>query len=100
MLEMDAVFEDAPIFVPGSHYDKVGDYRAAERELREGALDWTVEGVTAECLNSVYRYIFAWRTHGESGQRPRRREQIRVGSRGKCGYEAMRDGGSKLRRNV
>ncbi|KII89895.1 hypothetical protein PLICRDRAFT_174711 [Plicaturopsis crispa FD-325 SS-3] len=34
--EMDAVFEDCPIFVPGTHYAKVGDYRAAERELREG----------------------------------------------------------------
>ncbi|KAF7981900.1 hypothetical protein HWV62_31491 [Athelia sp. TMB] len=34
--EMDALFTDAPIFVPGTKYAKVEDYRAAERELREG----------------------------------------------------------------
>lgn len=33
---MDALFTDAPIFVPGTKYAKVEDYRAAERELREG----------------------------------------------------------------
>ncbi|KAF8873879.1 general substrate transporter [Infundibulicybe gibba] len=34
--EMDALFENAPIFVPGTPYVKVGDHRAAERELRLG----------------------------------------------------------------
>ncbi|KAJ6573225.1 general substrate transporter [Mycena sp. CBHHK59/15] len=34
--EMDALFEDAPLFVPGTQYAKVGDHRAAERELRKG----------------------------------------------------------------
>jgi len=34
--EMDALFENAPLFVPGTPYVKVGDHRAAERELREG----------------------------------------------------------------
>ncbi|KAJ6585908.1 general substrate transporter [Mycena capillaripes] len=35
--EMDALFENAPLFVPGTPYTKVGDHRAAERELREGS---------------------------------------------------------------
>ncbi|KAJ7437287.1 general substrate transporter [Mycena galericulata] len=34
--EMDALFENAPLFVPGTPYAKVGDRRAAERELRQG----------------------------------------------------------------
>ncbi|KAJ7221796.1 hypothetical protein B0H12DRAFT_1151699 [Mycena haematopus] len=34
--EMDALFENAPLFVAGTPYAKVGDHRAAERELREG----------------------------------------------------------------
>jgi len=34
--EMDALFEDAPIFVPGSHYAKAIDREAVERELRDG----------------------------------------------------------------
>ncbi|KAJ7195969.1 general substrate transporter [Mycena pura] len=34
--EMDALFENAPLFVPGTPYVSVGDHRAAERELREG----------------------------------------------------------------
>jgi len=34
--EMDALFTDAPLFVPGTQYAKVEDYRAAERELRNG----------------------------------------------------------------
>jgi len=34
--EMDALFETAPIFVPGTEYAKIGDRLAAERELREG----------------------------------------------------------------
>ncbi|KAJ7082307.1 general substrate transporter [Mycena epipterygia] len=34
--EMDALFENAPLFVPGTPYAKVGDHRAAERELRQG----------------------------------------------------------------
>ncbi|KAJ6494293.1 general substrate transporter [Mycena sanguinolenta] len=34
--EMDALFENAPLFVPGTRYAKVGDHRAAERELRQG----------------------------------------------------------------
>lgn len=33
---MDALFENAPLFVPGTQYAKVEDHRAAERELREG----------------------------------------------------------------
>ncbi|KAF8193972.1 general substrate transporter [Mycena galopus ATCC 62051] len=34
--EMDALFENAPLFVAGTQYAKVEDHRAAERELREG----------------------------------------------------------------
>ncbi|TRM63470.1 general substrate transporter [Schizophyllum amplum] len=34
--EMDDLFEKAPLFVPGTGYDKVGDFRQAERQLREG----------------------------------------------------------------
>ncbi|KAJ7664757.1 hypothetical protein B0H17DRAFT_298372 [Mycena rosella] len=34
--EMDALFENAPLFVAGTQYAKVGDHRAAERELRQG----------------------------------------------------------------
>ncbi|KAF8175574.1 general substrate transporter [Pholiota molesta] len=34
--EMDALFEDAPTFVPGTRYAKVGDRFAAEDELRHG----------------------------------------------------------------
>ncbi|KAJ7664571.1 general substrate transporter [Mycena polygramma] len=34
--EMDALFENAPLFVPRTPYAKVGDHRAAERELRQG----------------------------------------------------------------
>ncbi|KAF8059825.1 general substrate transporter [Lyophyllum atratum] len=34
--EMDALFEESPIFVPGSSFAKVEDHRAAERELRQG----------------------------------------------------------------
>ncbi|KAG5637928.1 hypothetical protein H0H81_002588 [Sphagnurus paluster] len=33
---MDALFENSPIFVPGSAFAKVTDHRAAERELRQG----------------------------------------------------------------
>ncbi|KAJ7028938.1 general substrate transporter [Mycena alexandri] len=36
--EMDALFENAPLFVPGTPYAKVGDHRAAERELRQGTI--------------------------------------------------------------
>lgn len=36
ILEMDTLFEKAPIFVPGSPFVKVGDRFAAERELRHG----------------------------------------------------------------
>lgn len=35
---MDALFENAPLFVPGTPYAKVEDHNAAERELREGKL--------------------------------------------------------------
>jgi sugar porter (SP) family MFS transporter len=34
--EMDALFENAPLFVPGTPYAKVGDRLAAERDLRQG----------------------------------------------------------------
>ncbi|KAF7304463.1 MFS domain-containing protein [Mycena chlorophos] len=34
--EMDALFADAPLFVPGTPYARVGDRLAAERELRSG----------------------------------------------------------------
>ncbi|KAJ7097090.1 hypothetical protein B0H15DRAFT_31565 [Mycena belliarum] len=34
--EMDALFENAPLFVAGTQYAKVGDHRAAERDLRQG----------------------------------------------------------------
>ncbi|KAG6853497.1 hypothetical protein C0991_003771 [Blastosporella zonata] len=34
--EMDALFENSPIFVGGTTYAQVGDRTAAERELREG----------------------------------------------------------------
>ncbi|KAJ7137406.1 general substrate transporter [Mycena crocata] len=34
--EMDALFENSPVFVPGTQYAKVGDRLAAERELRQG----------------------------------------------------------------
>ncbi|KAG6842712.1 hypothetical protein H0H93_003709 [Arthromyces matolae] len=33
---MDSLFENCPVFVPGSSYAKVGDRNAGERELREG----------------------------------------------------------------
>ncbi|KAG6878361.1 hypothetical protein C0992_008257 [Termitomyces sp. T32_za158] len=33
---MDALFEKAPLFVPGTPYTRVGDRHAAERQLREG----------------------------------------------------------------
>lgn len=33
---MDALFEDAPLFVANTEYAKVKDRCAAERELREG----------------------------------------------------------------
>lgn len=36
LTEMDALFKNAPLFVPGTPYAKVADHRAAERELREG----------------------------------------------------------------
>jgi hypothetical protein len=32
--EMDALFENSPLFVLGTPYTKVEDHRAAERELR------------------------------------------------------------------
>lgn len=34
--EMDALFENSPIFIPGSSFAEVDDHRAAERELRKG----------------------------------------------------------------
>ncbi|THU88548.1 general substrate transporter [Dendrothele bispora CBS 962.96] len=34
--EMDALFEDSPLFIPGTQYAKAQDRHAAERELREG----------------------------------------------------------------
>ncbi|TFK32900.1 general substrate transporter [Crucibulum laeve] len=34
--EMDALFTDSPVFVARTKYAKVGDHRAAEKELREG----------------------------------------------------------------
>ncbi|KAK0214553.1 general substrate transporter [Armillaria fumosa] len=34
--EMDALFEESPIFVPGSGYTKVSDRHAAENDLRAG----------------------------------------------------------------
>ncbi|CAK5266888.1 unnamed protein product [Mycena citricolor] len=34
--EMDTLFADAPLFVPGTPYVKRGDRHAAERELRDG----------------------------------------------------------------
>jgi hypothetical protein len=34
---MDALFENAPLFIPRTAYAKVADYRAAERELRQGS---------------------------------------------------------------
>ncbi|KAF8152579.1 general substrate transporter [Crassisporium funariophilum] len=34
--EMDSLFENAPLFVGGTSYAKVGDHHAAERELRQG----------------------------------------------------------------
>ncbi|KAF7304179.1 MFS domain-containing protein [Mycena indigotica] len=34
--EMDALFQNAPLFIPGTPYTKVGDRLAAERELRQG----------------------------------------------------------------
>ncbi|KAG7440419.1 MFS general substrate transporter [Guyanagaster necrorhizus] len=34
--EMDALFEDSPVFVPGSGYTKVSDRHAAENDLRAG----------------------------------------------------------------
>ncbi|KAG5337191.1 hypothetical protein C0989_010347 [Termitomyces sp. Mn162] len=36
LLEMDALFENAPIFVPGTSYARVGDRHAGERELLGG----------------------------------------------------------------
>nr|GAT43894.1 predicted protein [Mycena chlorophos] len=36
--EMDALFADAPLFVPGTPYARVGDRLAAERELRSGTV--------------------------------------------------------------
>lgn len=36
LLEMDALFETAPLFVGGTRYAKVEDINAAERELRNG----------------------------------------------------------------
>ncbi|KAJ8695561.1 hypothetical protein PTI98_008153 [Pleurotus ostreatus] len=33
---MDALFEQAPLFVPRTSYAKVIDHAAAERELRDG----------------------------------------------------------------
>ena len=33
---MDGIFENAPLFIPGTPYAKVGDYKSGERELREG----------------------------------------------------------------
>lgn len=33
---MDALFEDAPLFVANTEYAKMKDREAAERELREG----------------------------------------------------------------
>ncbi|KAL1735018.1 general substrate transporter [Schizophyllum commune] len=34
--EMDDLFTKAPIFIPGTQYQHVGDYKEAERQLREG----------------------------------------------------------------
>lgn len=36
--EMDALFEDAPIFVPGTEYTRMKDHYSAERELRQGQI--------------------------------------------------------------
>ncbi|KAF9466680.1 general substrate transporter [Collybia nuda] len=36
LTQMDALFENSPLFVPGTPYSKVDDHRAAERELRQG----------------------------------------------------------------
>ncbi|KAL0947977.1 hypothetical protein HGRIS_010603 [Hohenbuehelia grisea] len=47
--EMDALFDNAPIFVPGTPYAKVIDHRAAERELRDGTF---VPGDLTEKLGS------------------------------------------------
>ncbi|KAF7369841.1 Quinate permease [Mycena sanguinolenta] len=49
--EMDALFENAPLFVPGTRYAKVGDHRAAERELRQGTFrpgDLTEHNIPAQ----------------------------------------------------
>ena len=34
---MDDLFTKAPLFIPGTQYQHVGDYKEAERQLREGA---------------------------------------------------------------
>ncbi|KAF7327235.1 MFS domain-containing protein [Mycena kentingensis (nom. inval.)] len=55
--EMDALFEKAPIFVAGTHYAKVGDHRAAERELREGTFrpgDLTEHGGGGDAKHEVF----------------------------------------------
>ena len=36
VLEMDALFEDAPLFVPSSGYEKLQSRHAAEQQLRTG----------------------------------------------------------------
>jgi hypothetical protein len=46
---MDALFEDAPLFVAGTEYAKMKDRHSAERELREGQFTPHYEIVVVGC---------------------------------------------------
>ena len=71
--EMDALFTDAPIFVPGTKYAKVEDYRAAERELREGMFFGPLP--RSQLNVCICRNLCAWSPHRGGRKYPRRRRR-------------------------
>ncbi|KAF8589970.1 general substrate transporter [Ramaria rubella] len=86
--EMDALFEEAPLFVPGTVFAKVGDHRAAERELREGESNCSFN--TSRFNDILCRHFPTRCTHQESewvSRRHRlrlRRETVYICARGVC----------------
>lgn len=79
---MDAVFEEAPLFIPGTHYAKVNDHRAAERELRLGkfCLKPGTNHISSSGIRCcMYRSIYTRGSHREKFQLARRQRTKFVG---------------------
>lgn len=53
---MDALFEDAPIFVANTEFAKAKDHRAAERELRDGQISFPLN-FTLEAYRPIGTFV-------------------------------------------